>query len=1181
MIWLFLGTLGFAEETKEEQWEQLFGQCQSLYSEQKTQAGIVAGKKAMALAQKHHGPDSTQHIESRICLSVHLFGQKDAQQFISDSMLLAETLEFDRVHSLISFDYMVVLYAAQERYKKIEPLLLQLLNARAKILGEEHPHTLSTIENILMLYTRQERDVEREPFVIRAIALSEIIRGEIHPQTLSLQNDLVTLYFDQARFKAAGERLVQLIQKRETHFGAEHPHTLLAVNTLGLAYQNQGMYDAAEPLYLRALKTREKVLGVEHPDTLTSLNNLATLYESQGRYQDAEPLYLRALKTREKVLGSDHYETSQSVNNLGSLYLAQGRYSKAETLFEQNLALSQKMVGKDHPATLIPMNNLASSYLEQGKYTEAQQLYEQALDIGIKIFGPENPQTLFFTSNLALVLAYQEQHDKAETLYIQALKGRESVLGAEHPDTLTSLNNLAMLYLAQGRYTAAEERLKQELKSTQKTLGKEHPSTLRALNNLATVYLEAGLLQKAESILLQALDLHTKILGKQHPSTLFSQNNLAMLYLQQKQYKKAENSFRHIVNIREKTLGKQHPDTLFSQNNLAFVFFKSGKYRKAERLLTRTLQSQEKTIGRVHPHTIQSMNNLANIYAAQKKYTKTLALLHKELHAEEAIIRSRFQSIHAAEQDKFSFYDNVIDQTLYDIVQLHIHHLPTNSEAAHLALETLFRRKGRILDAQNSMLSALQEHRSPQIRSLFSQWQETLREHAYLSLNPPIGPSATEYQQARKRLKEKEQQLERELAKKSAAFQKITQSITVGNIQNQLPRDTALIEFTLYQDRANLSSLQYAAVILTPKGQVQWASLGTASHIDQQVTEFRKHLSQQKSYTTMGTELYRTLLQPLEEMLNPYPKVLISPDGQLNLLPFETLIDQKNRHLVEYKQISYLSSGRDILHRNTKTLTRSPPIILAFPDYGESLRKATEKTGSGILADVSWSALPGTKIEGQEVQSILGKKALLYMKKEATEALLKTIVSPQILHIATHGFFLPNLTSKDRPNRRTVRLKTKKKAQIPIPRARGDLSSLLRAGIVLAGVANQSSGSNEDGIMTAKEFGGMNLRGTQLVTLSACETGVGGIKNGQGVFGLRRAIAMAGAKSSVMSLWKVSDEGTQHLMSEFYRQLRNGNGRRDSLRNIQLKMLKSSRFSHPYFWASFTLNGEWESLSND
>ena len=355
-----------------------------------------------------------------------------------------------------------------------------------------------------------------------------------------------------------------------------------------------------------------------------------------------------------------------------------------------------------------------------------------------------------------------------------------------------------------------------------------------------------------------------------------------------------------------------------------------------------------------------------------------------------------------------------------------------------------------------------------------------------------------------------------------------------------------------------------------------------ADTIERLIRDFRTGLSDPRNtyVKEVARELYDKLVKPLRQHLGKANHVLISPDGALNLLPFAALVDETGTYLATKVEITYLASGRDLLRFGATLEAKGDAVVVADPDYGQS-EMVVVQVDSSIQparsidldrAGMAFTPLSGTVDEAKALKTLLKlKEENLLTQSEATEARLKQVHSPRILHVATHGFFL-------------------KDNEIPVAALRPVAFSqdqraitlgenpLLRSGLALAGANGRRSGENDDGILTAAEVAQMDLRGAQLVVLSACETGLGDVQNGEGVYGLRRALVLAGAETQVASLWKVADDATKDLMVEYYQRLLKGEGRSAALREAQRTMMKDPARSHPYYWAAFVPIGNWTPL---
>jgi CHAT domain-containing protein len=343
-------------------------------------------------------------------------------------------------------------------------------------------------------------------------------------------------------------------------------------------------------------------------------------------------------------------------------------------------------------------------------------------------------------------------------------------------------------------------------------------------------------------------------------------------------------------------------------------------------------------------------------------------------------------------------------------------------------------------------------------------------------------------------------------------------------------------------------------------------------------------------------------MQPVRKLLGGARHVFISPAGSLNLIPFAALVDERGGYLVKRYHFTYLTSGLDLLRLQTRGQSKSVPLIMADADFDNAAISAdatnaqtTTKTASGAtvandsgktsgehvgprLGAVEFEPLQRLAASAEEARGVKKalKQARVVSRSDATESALKRASSPLILHIATHGFFLDEEVKPGFAISEATRIAVRSKKGEPEPSVKIE-NPALRSGLFFAG-ANKGTSGDDDGVLTALETAGLDLWGTKLVVLSACDTGIGDVLNGEGVQGLRRALVLAGSESQMMSLWPVSDTGTRDLMMDYYRRLKAGEGRSDALRSVQLKMLAGRRRSHPFYWASFIQSGEWATL---
>jgi CHAT domain-containing protein len=674
------------------------------------------------------------------------------------------------------------------------------------------------------------------------------------------------------------------------------------------------------------------------------------------------------------------------------------------------------------------------------------------------------------------------------------------------------------------------------------------------------------------------------------------------LYRQQGNYETAELLYQRSISIRSGVLGTNHPDVARSFNNLAELYLEQGKYWAAELLLQQSLSIYENTLGANHPGVIPCLSNLSALSWSRGDITATLEWMDRSTELQETNLALMLTI--GSEARKQAYVATLSNET-NAVISFHLQAAQDQPEAARLALTTLLRRKGRVLEAASDTFLALRQQLTPENQALLDELRSVETQRA----NAVFGATAVDAERLRG-LENRAEALQNLLAQRSAEFRTETQPVTIAAIQQQIPADATLLELVRYQPFNPTTAQQdrweeprYAAYVLRRDGEPRWVDLGEAASIDAQVFTFREALRRSQSdVQPVARALDAQLMQPIRALIGDATHLLISPDGQLSLIPFAALVDENNRYLIERYTFTYLSSGRELLRMGRDAAPRQGAVLVANPDFGAAEDPFSVVTRAGsrdrptpttptrsvdFNTLTTFDPLPGTQQEAEAIAPLLPNLTLLE-GSQATEERLKQVQGPSILHIATHGFFLQDQECLAVPNARgglgnaTVTIEFAGENTPCTPTPRTVENPLLRSGLVLAGVNGRSQrpDTSEDGVLTAQEVAQLDLYGTQLVVLSACETGLGNIVNGEGVYGLRRAFELAGAESQLMSLWKVDDTGTSQLMSLYYQRLMAGEGRSAALRDVQLELLHTGAYSHPYYWASFIFSGEWQPSEN-
>jgi CHAT domain-containing protein len=1036
-----------------------------------------------------------------------------------------------------SLNNLALLYVSQGKYTEAERLYQRSLAINEKILGKDHLAVADSLNNLADLYRNQNKYIQAETLHQRSLAIREKKLGKDHLDVAQSLNNLAEVYRDQGKYTQAELLLQNSLTIREKKLGQNHQDVANSLNNLAALYVNQGKYAKAEPLYQRSLRILEKSLGEHHLTIAITLGNFAILYKNQRKYEQAEPLLQRSLAILEKALGKDHLYVATGLNNLAALYDSQGKYVRAESLYKTSLSILERALGKDHLNIAASLNNLATLYGNQGKYEQAELLLQRSLSIREKVLGENHPDVAASLNNLAESYRNQGENKQAELLLQRSLSIREKVLGEDHPETAQSLNNLAALYVGQGKYVQAELIFQRSLAIRKKNLGGDNLDVAQSLNNLADLYIRQEKYMKAELLFQRSLDINKKKLGENHPETANSLNNLALTYANQEKYPQAELLFQKALSIRENVLEKDHPDVANTLNNLAELYRKQRQYAKAEPVYQRALDINEKKLGKNHPYVGINLNNLAVLYASQEKNVQAV-----EFHRRSSIIKERELSqilLNSSEQDKKNYIDNIaINPSFSAYLAISSNH----PNAKKLAMTNLLRSQGRILDSTAETIQSIrtQLRNRPDLQKLFDSLKLVFQQQSALTTSKLSREKPQAYGEIYQELEQRRQEIESKLSSQSAVFRQVIAPVELAKVQALVPQNAALVHIVRYQPfnpKGDKPKPHYAAAILRSTGDPHWVDLGTAAEIEQNIQKFRSYLqdgsnTNNQQRQQIARTLHTQLIQPLRQHLGDAKHLLLSPDAALNLIPFEALQDTDNKYLIEQYTFSYLTSGRDLLRFPAAPPSRQAPIVFSEIHY-----------------QANFSPL-ATQAETNQIQKIFPNTQII-RDRAATKTALQQVQAPQILHLATHGFFKP------------------------APKDTNNLDNpLTRSGIVLAG-ADSRSGA---GILTGLEVSGLDLYGTQLVVLSACETGLGDISAGEGIYGLRRALVIAGSQSQVLSLWKVGDAATVELMKLFYQNLKAGMGRHEALRDAQLKLLRHPNYQNPYNWAAFIPSGNWEPL---
>jgi Tfp pilus assembly protein PilF len=1063
----------------------------------------------------------------------------------------------------------------RSKYAEAEPLLRKALAACEAALGPAHPATARGYNDLAANLHYQGRRKEAEPLFRQALAAWEAALGPAHPHTAESYSNLASNLHAQGRDKEAEPLDRKAVDAYERALGPGHPDTARGYNNLGMNLHGQGRFREAEPLLRKVLATWEAELGPAHPHTALGYHNLASCLDAQGRYREAEPLDRKAVAAYERARGPGHPDTARGYNCLALNLYGQGRYKEAEPLFRRALATWEAALGPGHPDTAESYNNLALNLDAQGRYREAEPLFRRALAAWEGALGPAHPQTATGYHNLALNLGLQGRHAEAEPLFRRALATYEAALGPAHPDTIGGFNSLAVCLNARGRYAEAEPLFRRALAAWEEALGPGHPDTARGYHNLAMNLQAQGRHAEAEPLHRKAVAAKESALGPAHPDTAEGYNGLANCLSALGRAREAEPLQRKALAACEAALGPAHPHTARVYNLLGHNLQAQGRYQNAEPLWQAAAEGLEASRLRL------AASSLDRAAAARIRPHLGLAACRARLGrgadaweaAEAGLARGLLDDLAARaalppdpERERGAAERAArlaeLDRLLPPLVAAE--KLP--GEDRRRRGELLAERAAREAEAAREAaglsrravlpLDTVQARLAPD--EAFAFWVD-------LSADPGAADPKGDHWGCVVRRAGAPAWVRLPGSGEKGAWTEADDKLP-GRLRDSLSRgesDASDLARRLAAQRLGPLAQHLAArnglpaarrLVVAPVGRMAGVPVEALTE-DYLV-----------SYAPSGTVLARLRQEhrPLEAptllalgdpdfalpTAAPLPAppdhglylALVLPDGnaaRAGLRAGDVLLRYGGAQLRSKADLKTAEGGdrvpaaywRDGKVEEAQLAPGKLGVVLSDDPPAAALRKARERA---LLADARTrddaTSLPGTRLEARAIAALLPPgKAELLLGSDASEQRLGELAASgkltgyRLVHLATHG---------------------------TIDRSQAGWSYLLLARDTLPGPAEQTklaaAGKQiPTGRLTVETIARQWQLDADLVCLSACETALGPDAGGEGLLGFSQVLVAKGARSLVLSLWKVNDTATALLMTRFYQNLL---GKREGLK---------------------------------
>ncbi|QDS91234.1 photosystem I assembly protein Ycf3 [Rosistilla ulvae] len=1088
------------------------------------------------------------------------------------------------------------------------------LEIERSILGLEHPQTAETMGSLSLSYSTIHDFQAAKPFAREALRIRELLFGDEHPEYADSLVAWATLATSRGDYQDAIKSLEKALEVYQQSFGEADLKVLQTLDDLAKNNASMGRFDEAVAHYDRALNIAERAVGKMAPAYQLMLNNLATVYSDQGHYQKAELVYKESLALIVQSQGKQSSSYTYCSNNLASHYQTMGAHQKARKLYEELLYLQEQAGGKSHPAYALTLSDLASLCSLEGDFEQAEALLRQALELFESRIGVQHPTYATCLGRLADLRLAQADFVDAGRLFQKALEVHKQSSGEGSLEYARSLNNLASFYSSMGDEAKAVGLYRQSNTIVRKIHGDEHPDSAISASNLALSLASMGETEKADATLQHALSVFKVNFGESHPKYIQALVSLGRLCLDAGKYEQAKTHLQHAHDLVLEVFGDENHEYLNVIRELAKLAFWTGDFETGQRLLRQAIETSTTISGEQHPQTFGLQSDLATLFYARKDFARAERLFRDSLHAARAGLDTA--AMIQSERQQLAMAANIrvqLDTYLAMVVDA--------EQYQTRAFREVLRWKGATSVRQQQMRTVADDK---ELAPLFKKLQQTATRLASLSRIFPEPENQDSWKRQITELTAEKERLEAELSRQNATFRNAQDPVTLEDLLTAFPPDATLVDFVEYsrpnpdevtnKDHRWVRSL--VAFVIRKDQPIALFDLGPTAPVVKAIDTWRQSFGTSRDGIAAGQSLRKAIWQPLEKHLEETELVLVSVDGVLGRLPLQALPGKKpNTYLVEDHRLAFIPVPQLL----PSLVAGQPPepaanslFVMGDVNYDADSNQA-EKIASNSLStamvrgsDTYFSNLPGTVGEIATIQSVFSQQAdassadvMSLGQDEATEQAFREAASQyRTLHLATHGFF----AAADKQSALASDAKRTGAQSVASERdqiLRGFNPGLL-SGLAFSGANRKPELDQDDGILTADEIAALRLDHVDLVVLSACETGLGEVAGGEGLLGVQRSFQVAGARSTVASLWQVGDVATKLLMERFYRNLwEKKMSKLDALREAQLHLLnhpeevlgneafrgdrrvrptknktQPNRLS-PQFWAAFSLSGDW------
>lgn len=1007
-------------------------------------------------------------------------------------------------------------------------LALIILLVTSNVFSQDIKAILDSTKKLIQMTKFEEAhklSFEAYDFVMK----ENLLKSEIGMRALS---NLTSVYYNKRNFDSAlyYQEIAYTIMKEE-----KSKKICEISQNIASIYSQIRNFEKAEFYYEESIKY--SIEYENYPNLIWTYNQYGTMNFHMGRYDEASELYTKSYNLAKEKLDKNHDYYTQSLNSLAVYNYQFSNFKEAEKFFRELLSIYYSMEYIPQTKTLGSINGLAATLLELGNFKDAEENFLKSLKLTRELIKNDDQALATRIHNVGYFYHKKGDLKLAIKYYNEAYEMRIRLYkDADHTYMSNSLSGLGSVYMAIEDSAKTLFFFENDLAMNRRLAKNDNLNLLNALTSLGAFYRFHDKFDKAYPLFLEAKEMALRMNLSQHPNYANILVDMGILLLRDNKETDAQAYFDEALNINRKFYDKYSTKLSHNLYMSSHYYFTVKNYEKADSLISEALD-----------YSNYILDNSVDFFT---------------------------------ESEKESFL-TVLDDISYLYFNLVSKNYLTNHKKTIGGFENRINRKGYLFNSTKKLADYMLNVSDSTIINTYKTWIDRKEEYAKL-----IGLSKNQIASRNVNIDEFLNEinlLEKDLINKVKGFEDFNSNkkVTFSEIKSKLNKGEAAVEILriLTHGKDNDSAFYMAMIV---KNDSEFPEIVIIENGWDLEANFSKIYKQELINDDKNKNSYKNYWVEIAKKLNGINKIYFSPDGIYHQINIAALKNPKNgKYLEEELDIVILSNIKDLLKSEENYHNYPYVALFGNPDFDYNFNKAIEKNLIATTNDliiyrnidslersgINLVPLPSTQSEVNEIKSLFDKEkisATIYSGMDANEYKLKNLESPTVLHLATHGFFLKDAQIKhnsDFDNSITE-------------------NPLMRSMLFLAGSKHSLNNNDslnlinmeEDGILTAYEAQNLNLQNTEMVVLAACETGLGEIKNGEGVYGLQRAFLQAGAKSVMMSLWKINDKATKDMMLSFYKNWLSGKTRNEAFRLAKKEIKK--KYKYPYYWASFVLIGD-------